>query len=55
MQLLTDSANENKKAQATKKCNKRNLKTEDYENCLRANPLENKIKYLENKKLMWIV
>ena len=41
-----------KKKSITKKCViKRKLKFENYENCLEATQFENKINYLEKKKL----
>ena len=35
----------------TKKCHKSDLKFKDYENCLKATQLENKISHLENNKI----
>ena len=35
----------------TKKCHKSDLKFKDYENCLKAIQLENKISHLENNKI----
>ena len=46
--LIDDS--EDKKAKASKKCVKK-LKFENYENCLRATEVENKLKYLEKKEI----
>ena len=48
---LIDDGSEDKKAKGTKKCViKRKLKFQDYKNCLKAARIEEKIKYLENKK-----
>ena len=49
---LIDDDNEDKKAKGTKRCViKRKLKFENYKNCLEATQLENKINYLEKKKI----
>ena len=49
---LKDDSSKDKKARGTKKCvPKRKLKFENYENCLEATQLENKIKYLNKIKL----
>ena len=49
---LIDDGSEDKKAKAKKKfVKKRKLKFEDYNNCLEATKLENKINYLEKIKL----
>ena len=48
--LIHDSS-EDKKAKGRKKCAiKRRLKFENYQNCLEATELENKINYLEKNK-----
>ena len=48
---LIDDDGEDKKAKGTKKCViKRKLKFENYKNCLEANELDTKIKYLEKNK-----
>ena len=45
---LIDEGSKDKKAKGTKKCViKRNIKFENYKNCLEATQLNNKIKYLE--------
>ena len=47
---LIDDSSEDKKARDTKKCLiKRELKFENYKNCLEATQLENKVNYLEKK------
>ena len=47
---LKDAASEDKKAKYTKKCViKRNLKFENFKNCLEATQLDYKINYLEKK------
>ena len=47
-----NDGNEDKKAKDTKKCViKRKLKFENYENCLGATKLENKVNYLEKNKI----
>ena len=49
---LRDDNDENKKAKGTKKCVvKRKLKFEDYNHCLEATQLENKINQLEKTKV----
>ena len=49
---LKDNNGEDKKAKRTKKCVvKRNLKFRYYKKCLKASQIENKIKYLEKKKI----
>ena len=49
---LIDDGCEDKKVKVPKKCvMKRNLKFENYENCLEATWLENKINHLENDKI----
>ena len=49
---LIDDDNEDTKAKGTKRCViKRKLKFENYKNCLEATQLENKINYLEKKKI----
>ena len=49
---LIDDSSEDKKAEGTKKCVlKRKLKFEKYKNCLEGTQLNNKIKYLEEKKI----
>ena len=49
---LRDYNDENKKAKGTKKCVvKRKLKFEDYNHCLEATQLENKINQLEKTKV----
>ena len=49
---LIDDSSEDKKAKGTKKCViKRKRKFENYENCLEATQLENKINYLEKNKI----
>ena len=48
---LIDDNSEDKKTKDTKKCViKRELKFEDYKNCLEVTQLENKINYLEKNK-----
>ena len=48
---LIDDNIEDKKTKDTKKCViKRELKFEDYKNCLEVTQLENKINYLEKNK-----
>ena len=48
---LLDDGNEDKKAKFTKKCViKSKLKFKNYQNCLEAAQLENKINYLQKKK-----
>ena len=48
---LIDGGSEDKKAEGTKKCvMKRELKFQDYKNCLNAAKIDGKIKYLEKKK-----
>ena len=48
---LTDDVREDKKAKGTKKCViKRKLKFENYEKCLQASQLANKINYLRKNK-----
>ena len=50
---LKDNNDEDNKAKGTKKCViKRNLKFRDYKKCLKVSQIENKINYLEKKKLM---
>ena len=50
--LLKDHNNEDKKTKGTKKCIiKKQLKFQDYKNCLEAAQSENKIKYLEKNKI----
>ena len=45
-----DNNDEDKKAKGTTKCQiKRNLKFQDYENCLEALQIENRINHLEKK------
>ena len=45
-----DNNDEDKKAKGTTKCLiKRNLKFQDYENCLEALQIENRINHLEKK------
>ena len=49
---LIDDRNEDKKAKSTKKCViKRKLKFENYEHCLEATQLENKINRLEKNNI----
>ena len=49
---LVDDGSEDKKAKGTKKCAiKKNLKFENYKNCLESTKLENKIKYQEKNKI----
>ena len=49
---LIDDGSEDKKAKGTQKCAiKRKLKFENYENCLKATQLENKINHLEKSKI----
>ena len=48
---LIDDDSEDKKVKDTKKCAiERKLKSENYKNCLEANQLDNRIKYLEKNK-----
>ena len=48
---LIDDNSEDKKTKDTKMCAiKRELKFEDYKNCLEVTQLENKINYLEKNK-----
>ena len=50
---LKDNNDEDKKAKGTEKCViKRNLKFRDYKKWLKASQIENKINYLEKKKLI---
>ena len=50
-QLINDSS-EDKKAKVTKKCvMKRKIKFENYQNCLEATKLENKMNYLEKNEI----
>ena len=47
-----DDGSEYKNGKVTKKCiTKRKCKFENYKSCLQATELENKINYLEKKKL----
>ena len=49
---LIDDDSEDKKAKSAKNCViKRKLKFENYNNCLEATQLDNKIKYLEKSKI----
>ena len=49
---LIDDGSEDKKARGTKICViKKKLKFENYKNCLGETQLENKINYVEKKKL----
>ena len=49
---LKEKNDENKKAKGTKKCViKRELKFQDYKNCLNAAKIDEKLKYLELKKI----
>ena len=49
---LKDNNDTDKKAKDTKKCIiKRKLKFQDYENCLEAAQIENKINHLEKNKI----
>ena len=49
---LIDDGSKDKTAKITKKCAiKRKLKLENYENCLEATQLENKINFLEKNKI----
>ena len=49
---LIDNRSEDERARGTKKCFiKRKLKFENYENCLEATHLENKINYLEKNEI----
>ena len=49
---LKDDGSEDKKAKGTKKCViKRNLKFENYKNCLEVNQPYNKINYLEKNEI----
>ena len=44
-----------RKAKGTKKCViKRKLRFHDYKNCLKAAKIDEKLKYLEKKKIMYI-
>ena len=48
---LNNEDSEDKKAKGRKKCVvKRNLKFENYKNCLEATQLQNKINYLDENK-----
>ena len=48
---VIDDCSENKNAKGTKRCViKRNLKFEDYKNCLEAIPLENKTNHLKKNE-----
>ena len=48
---LMDDGSEDKKAKATKECViEKKLELDNYRNCLEANQLDNKIKYLDKKK-----
>ena len=52
---LTNESSEDKKAKGTKNCViKRKLKFENFENCLEATQLENKINHVEKMKLTYI-
>ena len=52
MLILKYNDDESKKAKGTKRCvMKRNLKSEDFKNCLKAYQIINKVKYLENKRI----
>ena len=47
---LVDDGNEDKKAKGSKKCViKRNLKFQDYKNCLKFSQIINIVNYLEKK------
>ena len=47
---LTDDGRVNKKAKDTKRCvTRKRLRFENYENCLEATKLDNKMKYLGKK------
>ena len=49
---LIDDSSEDKKVKGTKKCAiKRNLKFENYKNCLEATQLENKINHLGKNQI----
>ena len=49
---LIDDGSEDKEAKDTKNCvKKRKIKFENYENCLEATKLENKINYLEKNNI----
>ena len=49
---LIDDSSEDKKGKDTKKCAiKEILRFKNYQNCLKANQIENKINYLEKKKI----
>ena len=51
---LIDEGCEGKKTKGTKKCViKRNLKFEDFKNCLEATQLENIINHLESSQIIW--
>ena len=53
---LIDDGSENRKANGSKKCTmKRKLKFTDYQICLEAPQIENKISHLEKIKLTQIV
>ena len=50
--FLIDDGSEDKKAEDTKKCViKRKIKFENYDNCLEATQLHDKIKYLGKNKI----
>ena len=48
---LIHDGREDKKANGTKKCIIKNIKFENYKNCLEATQLKNKINHLEKKKI----
>ena len=49
---LIDDGSEDKKSKGTKKCViKRQIKLENYKNCLEAYQLDNEINYLEKNKI----
>ena len=49
---LKDNNDEDKKAKGTRKCViKRELKFQDYKNCLEAAQIENKISHLQQNKI----
>ena len=51
---LIHDGSKDKRAKGTKKyINKKNLKFEDYKNCLEVTRLENEINHLEKKKENW--
>ena len=52
---LIDDDSEDKKVKCKKSDIKRKLKFETYKSCLKAPQLDNKTKYLEKIKLIWIV